>query len=282
MTDSAPRVPTLRHPPLRDPAKARSGSAGGAAHNGSAVTRCAHRFDPHTAARVAPLGRRRWLWAALVPARRGRVIEEGVMATTAATGGLVRYEDPAEVAERSAVAGFLAGYSGGTKLSYSTDLRLFAEWCAMAGVRLLEARRAHLEVFAREMESEGRMRSTVARRLSTLASFYRYCHVEGLPERNPAANVRPGGTRVAGTVGDPVGGERVAYLRGPRCRHRRPGQRRGHRTLQIVRKGGKNVTIPLAPRTGRALDLYIGERCDGPIFLEPTGYAWIVMPPIAP
>ena len=34
------------------------------------------------------------------------------------------------------------------------------------------------------------MRSTVARRLSTLGSFYRYCHVEGILERNPAANVR--------------------------------------------------------------------------------------------
>jgi len=40
------------------------------------------------------------------------------------------------------------------------------------------------------MEAEGRMRSTVARRLSTLASFYRYCHVEGLVARDPAANPR--------------------------------------------------------------------------------------------
>ena len=31
---------------------------------------------------------------------------------------------------------------------------------------------------------------------------------------------------------------------------------RGHRTLAIVRKGGKHVTIPIAPRTGRALDLH--------------------------
>ena len=46
---------------------------------------------------------------------------------------------------------------------------------------------------------------------------------------------------------------------------------RGHRTLRIVRKGGKHVTIPLAPRTGRALDLYIGERAVGPIFLGLDG-----------
>lgn len=34
------------------------------------------------------------------------------------------------------------------------------------------------------------MRSTVARRLSTLASFYKYCEQEQLVDRNPALNVR--------------------------------------------------------------------------------------------
>jgi integrase len=46
---------------------------------------------------------------------------------------------------------------------------------------------------------------------------------------------------------------------------------RGHRTLRIVRKGGKHVTIPLAPRTTRALDLYVGERTVGPIFVTADG-----------
>jgi len=40
---------------------------------------------------------------------------------------------------------------------------------------------------------------------------------------------------------------------------------RGHRTLAIVRKGGKHITIPIAPRIGRAIDLYIAERTVGPI-----------------
>jgi integrase/recombinase XerD len=38
----------------------------------------------------------------------------------------------------------------------------------------------------------------------------------------------------------------------------------GHRTLVITRKGGKVVTIPLAPRTARVIDLAIGERTEGP------------------
>ncbi len=49
------------------------------------------------------------------------------------------------------------------------------------------------------------------------------------------------------------------------------GLERGHRTLLVHRKGGKTVTIPLAPRTARAIDLAIGERLDGPIFLDTHG-----------
>jgi integrase/recombinase XerD len=46
---------------------------------------------------------------------------------------------------------------------------------------------------------------------------------------------------------------------------------RGHRTLRIVRKGGTQVTIPLAPRTARALDLYVADRTVGPIFVTADG-----------
>jgi integrase len=49
------------------------------------------------------------------------------------------------------------------------------------------------------------------------------------------------------------------------------GLERGHRTLVITRKGGKVVTIPLAPRTARAIDLAIGERSEGPLFAGADG-----------
>ena len=49
------------------------------------------------------------------------------------------------------------------------------------------------------------------------------------------------------------------------------GLERGHRTLTITRKGGKVVTIPLAPRTARAIDLAISERTGGPVFLAADG-----------
>ena len=49
------------------------------------------------------------------------------------------------------------------------------------------------------------------------------------------------------------------------------GLERGHRTLTILRKGGKTVTKPFAPRTARAVDLAVGERSEGPIFVTADG-----------
>ena len=51
----------------------------------------------------------------------------------------------------------------------------------------------------------------------------------------------------------------------------RLGLERGHRTLAVLRKGGKTVTIPLAPRTARAVDLVVGERAEGAIFVRRDG-----------
>ncbi len=42
---------------------------------------------------------------------------------------IVVYDEPQHMSERVAVAAFLAGYGGGTRTSYTTDLRIFAGWC---------------------------------------------------------------------------------------------------------------------------------------------------------
>jgi integrase len=67
-----------------------------------------------------------------------------------------------------------------------------------------------------------------------------------------------------------LNGLRVSETTGADIEHL--GLERGHRTpLVITRKGGKVVTIPLAPRTARAIDLAIGERTEGPLFIAPDG-----------
>jgi hypothetical protein len=61
-------------------------------------------------------------------------------------------------AERLALAGFLAGYSGLTRRAYGLDLRQYASWCQQHQLRLFQARRADIECFARELEARGRAR----------------------------------------------------------------------------------------------------------------------------
>ena len=63
-----------------------------------------------------------------------------------------------------------------------------------------------------------------------------------------------------------LNGRRVSQALG--CDVEHVGVERGHRTLRVHRKGGKTATIPLAPRTARAIDLAVGERSTGPIFLD--------------
>jgi Phage integrase, N-terminal SAM-like domain len=76
-------------------------------------------------------------------------------------------------AERLALAGFLAGYTGLTREAYALDLRQFTAWCQQSHLQLFQARRADIECFARDLEAKGRARATVTRRLCTVAGFYR-------------------------------------------------------------------------------------------------------------
>ena len=153
------------------------------------------------------------------------------------------------------------------------------------------ARRADIESFGRQLETLGRARATIARRLCTITCFYRYAEQEGLIATSPAVHVRRprldyeshatgldrnevGAMLVAAGLGDPsdhalisllaLNGLRVSEATGADIE--RLGLERGHRTLRILRKGGKIVTIPLAPRTARAVDLAVGERSQEPIF----------------
>ena len=217
------------------------------------------------------------------------------MTTAAPSTALATIQPAFTDAERVALAGFLAGYRGLTREAYALDLRQFASWCRARSLALFAVRRADIEGFARDLETKGRARATVTRRLSTIAGFYRYAVEEELLDRSPAAHVRRpridyeshavaldrnelGALLVAAGLGSPAGhalisllalnGLRVSEATGADIEHL--GLERGHRTLTITRKGGKIVTIPLAPRTARALDLAIGERTEGPR----TGGGW--------
>ena len=110
--------------------------------------------------------------------------------TTIPTAEVVRYNDPVILTERVAVSAFIAGYTNPTRRSYATDLRIFAGWRHDHDINLLNVKRTHLDTFARWIEQEGRMPSTINRRLSTCSSFYKYCQIEEILDRDPAANIR--------------------------------------------------------------------------------------------
>ena len=218
------------------------------------------------------------------------------MATTTPSAVLVPITPVFTSTEQLALAGFLAGYSGLTRQAYELDLRQFASWCQQHQLQLFGARRADIELFARDLEARGRARATITRRLCTIAGFYRYAVEEELLEHSPAAHVRRprldyeshavgldrnelGALLVAAGLGSPaehalisllaLNGLRVSEATGADIEAL--GTERGHRTLVITRKGGKVVTIPLAPRTARAIDLAIGEWAEGPVFVAPAG-----------
>jgi site-specific recombinase XerD len=99
---------------------------------------------------------------------------------------VVVYDPAFADGERLALAGFLARYRGSTRDAYALDLRQFVTWCGDHRLDLFSVRRADIESYARTLEQRGRARATVARRLCTVAGFYRYAEEEGLLALSPA------------------------------------------------------------------------------------------------
>ena len=213
-----------------------------------------------------------------------------------AATSMLLYDPQHANSEIVTAAGFLAGYSGRTREAYSLDLRQFIAWCHSHELGLFEVQRTHIELFARELEMHGRARATISRRLATIVGFYRFAEEEGVIAHSPAVHVRRprltyesnaigldrnelGALLVAAAIAGPkehalcsllaLNGLRVSEAIGALIENL--AIERGHRTLLVHRKGGKTVRIPLAPRTARAVDLVVGERFEGPIFLNSEG-----------
>jgi integrase/recombinase XerD len=135
-----------------------------------------------------------------------------------------------------------------------------------------------------------------SRGVCTIVGFYRYAEEEGVIEHSPAVHIRRpridyeshvahldrnelGAILVTAGLGSTrdhalvsllaLNGLRVSEAIGANIEAL--GLERGHRTLTVLRKGRKTVTVPLAPRVARAVDLAVGERSEGPIFIEADG-----------
>jgi site-specific recombinase XerD len=202
--------------------------------------------------------------------------------------------DAVDEAQLAALS-FLARYSGRALEAYRYDLRCFFQWAADSGLEVLDATRAHIEVYRCWLEDRGLAPSTVDRRLSTVCGFFRFAHIDGRTASNPAQYVRrprvhPSTARgldrselgvflftaerydrdhaaLAVLLG--LNGLRVSEACSTNVEDL--GFERGHRTLQIIGKGNKPAVIPRVPRTARTIDLAIGDRHGGPILRRRDG-----------
>ena len=212
---------------------------------------------------------------------------------------------------RLAVAAYLARFKGTSREHTASDLRCYLGWCAERGLDPLAVRRPYLELYIRWMQEVRRFKpSTVSRRLSVAAGFYKTCVIDGLLEHSPAE--RPSADRagrvtdarihapaVRGSAGrwSPVGqslrlrpgGDAgppgFAYLRSHQRLHRRP--RRGTRPPGPagVRQGHQGRLDPAAAcgrqgdRSGRwhpdkgADPAQLPRQSDGPARRHPPAAA---------
>jgi integrase/recombinase XerD len=179
---------------------------------------------------------------------------------------------------RLAVAAYLARFKGSSREHTESDLRCYLTWCAEHGLDPLAARRPHLELYIRWMQEIRRFQpSTVSRRISVAAGFYRTCVIDGLLAHSPAEHVRrPSVPAESPTLGfthlqfealltaaressHPSDFALVAMLgllglrifEATGANIADLGEEHGHRVLRVCGKG-KIVLVPPPPAVGRA------------------------------
>jgi integrase/recombinase XerD len=195
---------------------------------------------------------------------------------------------------RLAVTAYLGRFNGSSREHTDSDLRCFLTWCAEHGLDPLTARRPHLELYIRWMQETRRSRpSTISRRFSVTAGFYRTCAIDGLPDLSPAEHVRrPTVSAESPTLGfthlqfealltaarqssDPCDFALVAMLgllglrifEATSANIADLGEEHGHRVLRVCGKGTKIVLVPLPPAAGRA----VADRTHGSMLLNSRG-----------
>ena len=89
-----------------------------------------------------------------------------------------------------AAAAFLARYNGRTLEAYRHDLRYYFQWATDQHLAVLDASRAHIEIYRSMTEQRGLAASTIDRLLSTVCGYYRFAHLDGRIPAHPAQYVR--------------------------------------------------------------------------------------------
>jgi integrase/recombinase XerD len=217
---------------------------------------------------------------------------------TQLTSALSHPPEPFTDQLRLAVGAYLARFKGSSREHTESDLRCYLSWCAERGLDPLAAQRPHLELYIRSMQEIRRFKpSTVSRRFSVAAGFYRTCVLDGVLQHSPAEHVRrpvvpaesptPGFTHLQFETLLTAARESsnqcdfalvtMLGLLGLRIFEATSadiadlGEEHGHRVLRVCGKGTKVVLVPLPRAVGRAIDRAVGSRERGPILLNTRG-----------
>lgn len=197
-----------------------------------------------------------------------------------------------------AVAAYLARYRGQTRVHTESDLRAYLVWCRERGVEPLKIQRAQIELYVRWMQEVRHFQpSTVSRRVSVVAGFYRTCVIDQVLPQSPAdyvrrPNVPPesptlglshlqfeamlSAARSSANANDfalvcmlGLLGLRIFEACGANIGDL--GEEHGHRVLKVRGKGGKVVLTPLPPAVQRAIERAVAGRTEGPILRTVRG-----------
>lgn len=201
---------------------------------------------------------------------------------------------PAEMA----AAAFVAGYANEkTRMAYSMHLRDWLGFCDTHELDPMAVQRVHVELWLRSLEARDLKPRTIALKVTTVRSFYRYCVDEEWLEVNPAGRVKgpaidrrsPRGALTRTQLFDLVDGARqispsahalvmVLGFNGLRI-----GETCAANVTDLVydgfspvlilpnRKGGKQGAAALSRPVETALHECVGDRTEGPLLLNRAG-----------
>lgn len=204
---------------------------------------------------------------------------------------------------------YLVTFGQPTRRGYQSSLKTWFNWSRAFGISPLEAQRAHLELWMRELEEKGNrfaphgpkplMPATVNGMLNAVVGFYKFVHREGYlvdditaylkRPKVPNESRREGLTRfelsaLLNTTRDstastaPLDHALVAVLacNGLRisevCRLNADAvhEKDGWLVMWVDRsKGNRSADVLVIPMLSEALKRYLGSRREGPLFLKP-------------
>lgn len=192
--------------------------------------------------------------------------------------------------------------SAHSRTAYAKDAGWWLAFCAAAGVDPTAPKPTDADDYATALRATGLAKSTCARRLAAASSWYGYLVRADVCERNPFTGMeRPSVSADDSTTRGLTPAELGALLAHAR-EHETPrtyallvmlattagrigsvlaatvgalGTDQGHRTADLVVKGGKTRRVVLVPLAVAALDTYLATRPDAapeePLFATRTG-----------